>query len=107
MIRFFLRFVGLFILAGGFIAVLYDGTKSIAGNQLVITPFGDVWRQIHPETLAAVQGSMERYAPAWAWDPAFVTLLMAPTALVLTIVGAALMLLGRRKKQPVRYGFDP
>ena len=35
MIRFLLRFIGLICLAAGFILLIYDGTKSIAGNRLL------------------------------------------------------------------------
>ena len=38
MIRFVFRFVGLWILAAGFVALVRDGTKSIAGNAVFITP---------------------------------------------------------------------
>ena len=37
MIRFLFRFIGLFCLAAAFVLVIYDGTKSIAGNQLFLT----------------------------------------------------------------------
>ena len=41
MIRFILRSLGLWILAAGFVFFVYDGTKSIAGNQLYVTKLGD------------------------------------------------------------------
>ena len=34
MIRFFLRSLGLFCLAAAFLLVMYDGTRSIAGQSL-------------------------------------------------------------------------
>lgn len=106
MIRFFLRAVGLFVLAGGFVALLYDGTKSIAGSALAITPFADVWRQIHPDSLAWTQAALERQAPPWAWDPVAVTVLTSPAALVLGVLGAVLMLLGRRKRSAPRHRWE-
>jgi len=107
MIRFILRFFGLLLLAGGFVALIYDGTKTIAGNALVMTPFGDLWRQVHPETLAWTQATLERQAPAWVWDPVTVTLLTAPAWAVLAVLGALLMLAGRRKQPPARFGVEP
>ena len=98
MIRFLLRAVGLFVLAGGFVALLYDGTKSIAGSVLAITPFADVWRQVSPDSLAWTQAAIERHAPPWVWDPVAMAVLTSPAALVLGVIGAALMLLGRRKR---------
>ena len=43
MIRFLLRFIGLICLAGGFILLIYDGTKSIAGNTIFLTDIRTLW----------------------------------------------------------------
>ena len=43
MIRFLFRFLGLICLAAAFILVVYDGTKSIAGNQLYFTSVQALW----------------------------------------------------------------
>ena len=42
MIRFLLRVIGLFCLAAAFILVIYDGTKSIAGNNIYLTSVRDL-----------------------------------------------------------------
>ena len=49
MIRFLLRFIGLICLAGGFILLIYDGTKSIAGNKLFLTDVRTLWELINLE----------------------------------------------------------
>jgi hypothetical protein len=48
MIRFFLRFIGLICLAAGFILLIYDGTKSIAGNRLFLTSVRTLWVSLGP-----------------------------------------------------------
>jgi len=52
MIRFMFRFLGLICLAVAFILVIYDGTKSIAGNSLSLTTVRALWELIHASSLA-------------------------------------------------------
>jgi len=103
MIRFLLRFLGLWILAAGFIFVVYDGTKSIAGNALFLTKVEDVWSNVHQASLLSLKPTLEGYA-SFLWDPVMTTLLDQPIALVLGVIGAILMLLGRKKKPLIGYG---
>jgi peptidoglycan/LPS O-acetylase OafA/YrhL len=103
MIRFFLRTIGLFVLAAAFAALLYDGTKSIAASQLYITPLDQIWTQIHGASLQWLQGAAERYGPQWLWNPVAKAMLSAPACVVLAIIGAVLLLLGRKKKPTIGY----
>src|ERR1700755_2516231 len=47
MIRGFFRLVGLLLLAGGFIFMVYDGAKWVADQTLRFTRFGQFWNDIH------------------------------------------------------------
>lgn len=102
MIRFLSRFIGLWILAAGFVFLVYDGTKSIAGNALFITRLIDTWNVIHSASLQALQPMIESRV-AWLWDPIFTSLLNAPTWAVFGVLGAFLILLGRKKKPLIGY----
>ena len=103
MIRFLFRFVGFLILAGGFIALVYDGTKSIAGSALVYTPLGQIWNNVHSSSLQLLQPAIERHLSQWLWDPVVLSILTAPAWLVFGIIGAVLMLIGRKKKPLIGY----
>lgn len=105
MIRFLFRFSGLLILAGGFVAMVIDGTRTIAGNQLRITPLKDHWVEWHATSLQMLQTTLERYVP-WLWDPLMVNILSAPTFAVLGIAGAFFMLIGRKKRRLIGYARD-
>ncbi|MFK8253700.1 hypothetical protein [Ancylobacter terrae] len=95
MIRFLLRFIGLWLLAGGFVAFVVDGTRSIAASDIVMTPLGEAWFAISEGTLAQFQALVEtRFSPEM-WERFGVPLLMAPLAAVLGGLGLVLMLLGR------------
>jgi hypothetical protein len=106
MIRFVFRFIGFWILAGGFIALVYDGTKSIAGNALSFTPLGQIWANIHTTSLQLLQPAIERHVALWLWDPIILGILTAPAWLVFGILGAILMLIGRKKKPLIGYARD-
>ena len=106
MFRFLFRFIGFWIFAGGFIALVYDGTKSIAGNALSFTPVGQIWNNIHSTSLQLLQPAIERHVALWLWDPVVLNILTAPAWLVLGIIGAVLMLIGRKKKPLIGYGRD-
>src|SRR5262245_21370971 len=107
MIRFILRFIGLLLLALGFIFLVHDGTKSIADQTLYLSSVGSTWSNIHQSSLSALQPMVERLIGAWGWQgvikPYF---LEQPVSLVFAIVGALLILLGRKKKPLIGYARD-
>jgi hypothetical protein len=103
MIRFLFRFVGLICLAAAFILVIYDGTRSIAGNNLFLTSVRTLWDLINAGSLAKLQPLIQPYANGYLWDPVMIGFLSAPSWVVLGIVGIVLILLGRRKKPLIGY----
>src|SRR3982074_2085283 len=100
MIRFLLRSLGRWILAAGFVFVVYDGTKSIAGNRLYITKLGDTWNAIHSTSLQLLQPAIERHVAEWLWDPVALSVLTAPTWLVFAVLGAGFTLLRPKEERP-------
>ena len=104
MFRFLFRFAGLVVIALSFLFVVYDGTKSIADQTIYISRVGATWVNIHPTSLSGFEPAVETLAGAWVWNdvvqPYF---LEQPTALVLVIVGALLVLLGSKKKPRTGY----
>jgi hypothetical protein len=107
MIRFVLRFIGLLLLALGFIFLVHDGTKSIADQTLYLSSVGATWSNVHQASLAALQPAVERLAGAWAWQgviqPYF---LDQPVSLVFAVIGAVLIVLGRKKRPLIGYARD-
>lgn len=103
MIRFLLRTLGLLFLAAAFVFLVYDGTRSIAASQLVYTKVDDVWSLLYPASLQQLQPWIESHGPRWLWDPAATTVLDAPAAVALAVIGAILIPLGRRKKPLIGY----
>jgi hypothetical protein len=103
MIRFLFRFVGVLCLAAAFILVIYDGTRSIAGNTLSLTSVQALWDLIDAGSLAQLKPLLLAYARGLLWDPVMLTLLAAPSWSVLGVLGIILILLGRKKKPLIGY----
>ena len=114
MLRFFARFIGLWIWAGAVVAAVYDGTRSLAASEFVFTPLGRTWYALHPDSLNGLQVAIERhlaeylYAQVgpWAadfayflWNPVMQSILLAPTWLVLGVIGLFFLFIGRQKQQ--------
>ena len=109
MIRFVFRFVGLWILAAGFVALVRDGTYAIAANALDLArlgKLGDDWNNIHGASLESLKALVERYLGPAVWELASAWVLGAPTWLVLGIVGSIFILIGRKRKPLIGYGRD-
>jgi peptidoglycan/LPS O-acetylase OafA/YrhL len=103
MIRFFFRFIGLLLLAAAFILVIYDGTKSIAANNLYFTSVRTLWELLNAGSLAKLQPLIRPYAGGVLWDPGMVALLAAPAWSLLGCFGILFILFGRRKKPLIGY----
>jgi hypothetical protein len=103
MIRFLLRFIGVLCLAAAFILVIYDGTKSIAGNNLYLTSVRALWDLTNAGSLAQLKPLVQPYANGVLWDPVMLAFLAAPSWSVFGGLGIVLLLLGRKKKPLIGY----
>ena len=105
MIRGFFRLVGLLLLAGGFIFMVYDGARWVADQSLRFTRFGQFWNDIHQSSQKAVQIWVESKAP-WLWTNVGKVLLDQPVFAVLGVFGILLMILFRPRKPLIGYSRD-
>ena len=97
MIRGFFRLIGLLLLAGGFIFMVYDGARFVADQALRFTRFGQFWNDVHQSSQAAFRAWVEGKVPwLWEWITRFV--LDQPVFAVLGILGILLMLLFRPRR---------
>ncbi|ABE41636.1 hypothetical protein HUU61_03880 [Rhodopseudomonas palustris] len=105
MIRGFFRLIGLLLLTGGFIFLVYDGARSVADNALQWTRLGEFWNDVHQSSQHAFQVSVEQTAP-WVWSHVIKLLLAQPTFAVLGTFGLLLLLLFRPRKPLIGYARD-
>lgn len=103
MFRFVFRSAGLLCLASAFILGIYDGTKSIASNALILTSVRGLWETLNAASLQQLKPMIEHTLGPWAWDPVMTGFLSAPSCSVLAGVGILLILLGRRKRPLIGY----
>ena len=105
MIRGLFRFIGLLLLAAGFVFLLYDGQRSIADQALRLTKLGEFWNDIHQASQQSLQAAVEASAP-WLWNGVGKVLLEQPAWAVLGALGIILMLLFRPRKKLIGYARD-
>ena len=105
MIRGFFRLVGLLLLAGGFIFMVYDGARWVADQSLKFTRFGQFWNDMNQASQAAFRAWVESKAP-WLWTGIVKVVLDQPFFAVLGVLGIVLMILFRPRKPLIGYSRD-
>jgi hypothetical protein len=103
MFRFLARFLGLWLLAGAFVALVIDSTRSIAASRIVLTSVGEAWSVLHGASLEQFRAYVEASFPVWVWDPLTLNLLLAPLWALLGVLGILFALLGRSRARPIGY----
>ncbi|MFG1477715.1 hypothetical protein V5F53_03520 [Xanthobacter sp. V4C-4] len=93
MIRFFFRFIGFWLVAGGFVALIVDGTRSIAASRLVFITVGEAWLALAPQNLERAEAAAPQI-----W-PSLMPLLSLPASVLLVLAGLALLGLGRTRER--------
>ena len=94
-----LRIFGVWLLLLAMVAAVVDATKSLAGGGTwVVTPMGEQWQALSPDSLTAVKAWIETNAGKYLWDPVMTTILHAPTWVVFGILGVLLYWLGQKRK---------
>jgi hypothetical protein len=106
MIRFLLRFIGLLLLALGFIFLVYDGIRSISDGTILLTRASEVWNVINDRSLVAFQALVERYTGPQFWQVAVSPIVEQPASAVSCFLGVILIMLGRKKKPLIGYARD-
>ena len=105
MIRGFFRLVGLLLLAGGFVFMVYDGARWVADQSLQFTRFGQFWNDVNQSSQQAFRTWAEATAP-WLWTSVAKLVLDQPVFVVMGVLGIVLMLLFRAPKPLIGYGRD-
>lgn len=101
MIRFLFRFIGLWLLAGAFVALVIDGTRSVSASRLLFSPVRDAWGLADPKGLEALQKNFA----GGTLEPLLQAVLAAPFFAFLAVIGLLFLLIGRRKRD-LRIGYS-
>ncbi|WP_245504780.1 hypothetical protein [Aquabacter spiritensis] len=92
------RFFGFWILAGGFVALIVDGTRSIAAARLTFTSAADAWSAVSPDTFALARARLTDLS-TWAWPDVAAPLLGLPLFVLLCGLGFLLLAIGRARRR--------
>ncbi len=108
MIQLLFRSLGVTTLAVALVVLNYDCAKTLDARALHVTKLGEAWYAVNPNSLLLLQPAIERHVAVWLWDPVVQTVLEQPTWLALGVLGAILVLLGRKKsRSPATEATDP
>jgi hypothetical protein len=102
MLRFLARLLGLLLLAGGFIALIVDGTRSIAGGELTITTLRRGAVELFPSIYESVQTSVMQKSTL-LWDPILTTLMILPVSIAFGGLGALFIVFSTKRETHMRY----
>src|ERR1043165_8138424 len=103
MIRFLLSFIGLLLLALGFIFLVYDGIRSISDGSILLTRTSEVWNIVHDRSLASFQTLVESRTGPNLWRAVNSRILEQRASAVSCVLGVILIVIGRKKKPLIGY----
>lgn len=102
MLRLLTRFFAQLLLAAAFIALIVDGTRSIAGGQLAVTSLQTGLSGLFPGFYASLRASVSARAQ-WLWDPVMTGVMTIPVSLSLAGLAALFILISARREANWRY----
>ena len=83
------------------VALVYDGTRTLAGGSgLVFTPFLEHWQQFAPRSVANLQAFVNRTIYPGAWEAVVVQFVRLPAWLLAGGLGLLLAWIGRKRHRP-------
>lgn len=104
MIRLFLRFLGLCLLAAAFVFLIVDATHSASSGTLYVTSIGESLVTLLPGKFVLVRDFIESHVHRVIWNPVLVDFLRVPVWLVLGVIGGLTIRLG--SKPAPKFGFS-
>ncbi|MEM8741774.1 MAG: hypothetical protein AAGE13_09780 [Pseudomonadota bacterium] len=90
-----MRLFGFVLFVVGMVLIPLDWRASADADDITLRPIGEIWFQLHSESLLTLQPAIERYVAEWLWNPVIQTVLELPAAPVLAGLGLLFMLISR------------
>ncbi len=81
------------------IAAVYDATRTISADSLVMTSLGEHWSKLAPTSLTAAQAAVQRYTHPVVWTSLVHSLLLVPAWLFLSGFGVLLAVVARQRRR--------
>lgn len=98
-VAFVVRVVARLLLIVAVIALVYDGTRTLAsGSSIVLTSLIEHWQTLAPQSLAVVKTMVGHLHPL-AWEQGALRVARLPAWLVIGVLGFLLAWLGRKRQR--------
>jgi hypothetical protein len=99
-----LRVLARVLLLVAVVALVYDGTRTLAGGSgIVLSSLAEHWQALAPRSLMWLQGVVGRTLPAQTWESIFMRGLTLPAWLVIGVLGMLLAWIGRKRERVAIY----
>lgn len=96
---FVLRMIARPLLLVAVVALVYDGTRTLAGGSgVVITSLLDHWQALAPQSLEWLKLLVQRKLHPQLWDAGVLRLIRLPAWLVIGLLGMLLAWIGRKRQ---------
>ncbi|MDW6025517.1 hypothetical protein SAZ10_27515 [Mesorhizobium sp. BAC0120] len=96
MIRFLFRLMATVSLAVATVMAVLDATRTVAAGSWVMTPLGESWKTVSPDTLTKAQATVETLLLPALWDPVALFILKLPGFVVFGVLALLLYAIGRK-----------
>ncbi len=103
MIRFLFRTIGYMTVAAGFVGLMIDGARSMAGSVLVFTSTADLAVRLFADRYALLRPWVEQNIHPLAWEPVLAGILRLPASVLGLALGFLLLWFGQPDRREVGY----
>ena len=98
------RIIGWLLLLAALGCLVREGIDSFEAKAYEMFALGELWFEVHKDSLQLAQPAIQRYVHPRVWDPMIVTVLRAPAWAVFAAPGLLLLVLCRRRNKVTEMG---
>ena len=99
MLRLLFRLLAMLALAVAVIMAVLDATRTIAAEQLVLTPLATSWMAVSPDTLETARSFVQSRMHPLFWDPVLVRILDLPGFVVFAALAFLFYAIGKPRRR--------
>lgn len=100
-----LRIFGWLLVGAALLCAGSEVVASLPAGRWMPTAAGELWFRLDSSSLNLTQAVVQRYVAPWLWDPAIVTVLLAPAWAVFATPGLLFVWLARPARNRRRHWF--
>ena len=90
-----IRLIGWVFVLAALIILLIELRFWLTSGEWLLIPIGQLWYQLHSESLNIAQAVIQRYLHPYIWDPWILAILLTPSWPTFSTIGAVIVVLCR------------